>query len=385
MQNFNFKMSTQVVFGIGTALKTVSCCKKLNGSKVFLMSGPNIAKTEIFSQLVSSMEQGGIPCIVYTDVSPEPTVEKVDRGAKALKDSGCDLVIAVGGGSTIDMAKALAMLKNNDGSVQDYLHGGTKNVTQPSLPLIAIPTTAGSGSEVTAASVITDCLHNIKLSVTHPYLVPKIAVIDPMLHQGMPPFITATTGMDALTHAIEAYVSMDANPISDAYAAEAIGLIASSLREATRNPTNIEARSTMAAASLLAGLAFTNGGLGAVHGISQAMGGIAHVAHGLGNAVMLPHVMEYNIAGKPRKFAKIAQLLGEKTDGESVQTASMKAVGAVRKLCEDLHIPLRIREVGITQEMFPNIVEETMKYRLLPQNPVVLKARDVYSILQNAF
>lgn len=385
MQEFNFKVPTQIVFGVGAALKVGTFCKKLNGTKAFVTSGQTVSKTENFAGLVSDLEQSGISCTVYTHIPPEPTVEEVDRISKLLEESGCDILIAVGGGSTIDTSKALAMLKRNGGSVRDYLFGGSKTIGKPSLPLIAVPTTAGSGSEVTAASVISDPQQNTKLSVTHEYLIPKVAVIDPILHKDMPPFITATTGMDALTHAIEAYVSRHANPVSDAYAAEAIRLISCNLREAARNPDNIEARSQMAIASVLAGLAFTNGGLGAVHGISQSMGGVAHVAHGLGNAVLLPYVMEHNLVGRPERFAEIAHMFGEKVDHLSIQDASLQAVKAVRRLCVDLQIPLKIREVGISQEMFPTIVEETMKYRLLPQNPVALKTQDVYSILQNAF
>ena len=385
MQDFNFKMPTLVVFGIGASLKTADLCKEWGCARAFVVSGPNMAKAKPLSQLIENLVKNGINCTVYTDVCPEPTVEKVDQSATVLKNSGCDIVIAVGGGSTIDIAKAMTMLQTNEGSVRDYLFGGIRSVTRPLLPLIAVATTAGSGSEVTASSVITDHQHSTKLSVTHEYLMPRAALIDPLLHVGMPPFITATTGMDALTHAIEAYVSMDSNPISDAYAVEAIRLIAANLKKAVHFPQDMEARSGMAVASLLAGLAFSNGGLGAVHGISQSMGGIAHVAHGLGNAVMLPYVMERNIEGRPDRFAEIAHLLGEKTDSLAASAAAQKGVQAVRDLCADLKIPLKMRDVGITEAMLPNIVKETMKYRLLPQNPVVLDRQDVYAILRSAF
>lgn len=302
-----------------------------------------------------------------------------------LKDSGCDVCVAVGGGSVIDTAKAMCMLITNEGSVKEYLFGGSKTVENPSLPLIAVPTTAGSGSEVSAASVITDEENDIKLSVSHEYLMPKFAIIDPLQQIHMPAFITATTGMDALTHAIESYVSLNANPFSDAYGEMAIRLIGENIRAAVHDPLNLEAREKMAVASTLAGTAFVNGGLGAVHGISQAMGGVAHVAHGTANSMMLPFVIEKNIPGNLEKFGKIAKLLGENVAGLSKWEAAHCAITAVQKLAADLRIPKKLTEVGVTKEMFPAIIKGTMEYRLLAVNPVKITEQDVEEILEKAY
>ena len=215
--------------------------------------------------------------------------------------------------------------------------------------------------------------------------MPKFAIIDPLQQIHMPAFITATTGMDALTHAIESYVSLNANPFSDAYGEMAIRLIGENIRTAVHDPMNLEAREKMAVASTLAGTAFVNGGLGAVHGISQAMGGVAHVAHGTANSMMLPYVIEKNIPGNLEKFGKIAELLGENVAGLSKWEAAHCAIIAVQKLAADLRIPSKLTEVGVTKEMFPAIIKGTMEYRLLAVNPVKITEQDVEEILEKTY
>ena len=273
-------------------------------TKVMIVTDPGIAGTESFQKLIQKLDADEVDYVLFDRAEADPPIEAVDEAAQILKDSGANGVVAVGGGSSIDTSKAMSMLVTNEGSVRDYLFGGTKEVINRPLPLIAIPTTAGSGSEVTAASVITDNQNDIKLSVTHEYLMPLAAIIDPVMHIGMPPMITASTGMDALTHAIEAYVSLNAEPISDMYAETAIRMIGQYIRTAMYKPADIEARSNMAVASVLAAAAMVNAGLGAVHGISQSMGGIAHTPHGIANSLMLPYVMELNVKGNRRNLRR---------------------------------------------------------------------------------
>lgn len=382
MKDFLFKTPTKIVFGVDSSLRINEILTELKVKSPFIITDKVIQNTDSFIHMIKTLEESGIACSIYSDTVTDPPIQVVDKAAKILKESGCDVAIAVGGGSPIDTAKAMCMLVNNEGSIKDYLFGGSKKVENPSLPLICVPTTAGSGSEVTASSVITDEENNIKLSVTHEYIIPKYAVIDPLMQKGMPPFITATTGMDALTHAIEAYVSLNANPISDAYAKEAIRLIGTYLRTAVFNPNDVESRSYMSLASVMAAVAFVNGGLGAVHGISQAMGGVAHVAHGVANAMILPYVMELNVKGNIKKFANIADLMGEKVEQLSLREQADKAVEAVDRLSLDLGIPRKLSEVNVTKEMFPDIVKGTMEYRLLPVNPVKIQESDVYEILE---
>lgn len=385
MKSFLFKSPTKVKFGAGAALELAAILEELGAKNPMVVSGPNVSKTACFQGATDALIQKGYEPVLYLKTVVDPPIEEVDAGAAFLRSSGCDAVIAIGGGSPIDTAKAMCMLARNEGSVRDYLFGGARTVKNPSLPLICVPTTAGSGSEVTAASVVTDNRNGVKLSVTHENLFPRYAVIDPMLHVEMPALITATTGMDALTHALESYVSLNANLISDAYGAAAMKLIAANLRAAYTKPDDLEARSGMAVAGSMAATAYVNGGLGAVHGIAQAMGGAAHVAHGLANAMMLPYVMEKNLRGNPRKFAEIAGYLGADLTGMTVTAAADQSVLEVKRLAGDLNIPKTLREVGVTREMFPTIIRGTMEYRLLAINPVKLTAEDVAEILEKVY
>lgn len=385
MKDFLFKSPTKISFGVGKSQKVSALLKELSYKKVFVVTDKIIEQMDSFKAFYSALESDGLDCQIFSDTVVDPPIAVVDAASDILKKSGADVVIAVGGGSAIDSAKSMCMLVTNEGSVKEYLFGGTKTVTNPSLPLIVVPTTAGSGSEVTASSVITDEENNIKLSVTHEYLLPKYAIIDPIMQMGMPLPITASTGMDALTHAIEAYVSLNSNPVSDAYAEKAIKLIGKNIRTATFNPTNIEARSNMAIASTLAAVAFVNGGLGAVHGIAQAMGGVAHVPHGVANSLLLPHVMKVNFMGNLEKFANIAVMLGGSVDGLSIREQAELSIEIVANLANDLRIPKALRDVKVTKDMFETIVKGTMEYRLLAVNPVKIREQDVYEILNNAF
>jgi alcohol dehydrogenase len=385
MKDFQFRMPARVKFGVGISKDIAEICSEFDAKKVFIVTDSMIIKTTILDSIKESFKKANIPYEIYSDIVPDPAIEVVDETSDRLRKSGANVVVAVGGGSPIDAAKSICMLQNNEGSVRDYLFGGSKTVTNPSMPLICIPTTAGSGSEMTAAAVITDNENQIKLSVTHDYLVPKIALIDPLLHLGMPSFITATTGVDALTHAIEAYVSLNASPISDAMALQAIRLIGKYLRTAVANGNDIEARSNMAVASSLAATAFFNGGLGVVHGIAQAMGGVAHIPHGVANSLILPYAMERNVVGNLEKFKEIAIALGENIESLSLRDAAEKAPSAVLKLAKDTKVPLKLKEVGVKREHFEDIINGTMAYRLLAVNPCKLQESDILEILEKAY
>jgi len=385
MKDFQFRMPAKIKFGVGISKTTAELCMELGAKKVFVLTDPNILKTNILDPVKESFENAKLPYEIYSDIIPDPDIETVDKTAEVLRSSGADLVVAVGGGSPIDTAKSICMLQTNEGTVRDYLFGGTKTVTNPCMPLICIPTTAGSGSEMTAAAVITDNQNKIKLSVTHDYLVPKVALVDPAIQLGMPGFITATTGLDALTHAIEAFVSLNASPVSDAMALQAMRLIGKYLRTAVANGNDMEARSNMAIASSIASVAFMNGGLGVVHGIAQSMGGVAHVAHGVANALILPYAMERNVVGNLEKFKEIAMALGENVEGLTLRDAADKAPEAVFKLAKDVRVPMKLTEVGVKKEHFPDIIKGTMAYRLLAINPCKLQEKDIVEILEKAY
>ncbi|MDR1797101.1 MAG: iron-containing alcohol dehydrogenase [Clostridiales Family XIII bacterium] len=385
MKDFVFKMPTRVLFGAGKAKEIGALLAERGYAKAFLLTDENVGKLPMFAALEEDIRAAGIGCVACDKAEIDPSIESVDALAPVVRESGADVLIALGGGSPIDFAKAICMLQTHEGSVRDYLFGGSKAVTGPGMPLIAIPTTAGTGSEVSAASVITDNERGLKLSVTSDYLIPSLAVIDPALHVGMPAFVTATTGLDALTHAIESYVSLNAEPISDALGLAAIRMIGENLRLAVADGGNMEARTNMAAASLMAGAAFVNGGLGVVHGIAQSMGALHHVAHGVANGLILPYAMERNFVGNLKKFSDIAAALGEDVTGMTLREAAAMAAEAVFDLVQDIGVPSTLPEVGIGKADFPPIIEGTMAYRLLAINPCKLTAKDVERILDRAF
>ena len=385
MKDFLFRMPARIRFGVGISKSIADVCKEYGAQKVFVVTDNMIVQTTILDPIKESFEKAGMPYEIFSEIVPDPAIEVVDSTADVLRKSGANLVVAVGGGSPIDAAKSICMLQTNDGSIRDYLFGGSRTVTNPSMPLICVPTTAGSGSEMTAAAVITDNQNQIKLSVTHDYIVPLVALIDPLLHAGMPGFITATTGIDALTHAIEAYVSLNASPVSDAMALQAMRLIGKNLRNAVANGNDMEARSNMAIASSIAATAFFNGGLGVVHGIAQSMGGVAHVPHGVANALILPYAMERNVVGNLEKFKEIAVALGENVEGLSLREAAEKAPAAVFQLAKDTRVPMKLKEVGVTKDHFPDIIKGTMAYRLLAINPCKLQEKDIVEILEKAY
>lgn len=386
MKDFIFRMPTKIHFGVGSSQKIGTVLKDETGfQKAFIATGSGIVNAGIIAQIEEGLQAGGMDYVIYDELIPEPTVEVVDQAAEVLRQSGADVVIAVGGGSPIDTAKAMCLLQTHEGSCRDYLFGGTKTVTGPILPLVAVPTTAGTGSELTAASVISNEQERTKVSITSDFLIPQMVFIDPLLQLGMPPFITATTGMDALTHAIEAYVSLNASPISDMFALQAIEMIGKNLRTAVSAGSNLEARCNMAIASTIAGAAFMNGGLGVVHGIAQTIGAFAHVAHGTANALLLPYCMERNVVGNLEKFRNIAVALGENVEGLSLREAADTAVDAVFRLAQDLRVPMTLKEVGVNRGMFGDIAKDVINYRLLAVNPCKITEKDVIEILENAY
>ncbi|MCI7323112.1 MAG: iron-containing alcohol dehydrogenase [Lachnospiraceae bacterium] len=382
MSSYVFQPPGRIYCGADTVEIVADCCRELKGKRIFVITGRHVSKIPYFAEIMETLASKQIVCRTYISPQAEPTVEGVDALSEAVREEACDIVMAIGGGSIIDQAKAAAMLATNEGSIREYLFGGSKSVENPPVPVIAIPTTAGSGSEVTAAAVIEDEARQVKLSVTNRLLIPQMVIVDTKLHREMPFSVTVSTGMDALTHAIEAYTSKRANPFSDMYAKEAITLIAHNLPVAAQNPDQLEARRNMEIASMMAAAAFANGGLGAVHGISQAVGGLLPIPHGLANALLLPHVMEMNIPGCPERYAEIGKLLGSTRHGAE---AAEDAVTIVKQWLKDYEMEKGLGQLGLTEEMVPRIVRETMAYRLLDCNPVPVTEDKVKYILDKAW
>lgn len=384
MEDFLFRLPTRVLFGAGVVNKVGHACKDQKATKVFLVTGKTSTKNSPFLQVViNSLGKVGMEVKLYAEIEADPSVDTVDRGADIMKRFGADAVVAFGGGSPMDAAKSMAMLTANEGSIADYIRG-RRQIIHRGLPLICIPTTAGTGSEVTAAAVTTDKESREKIGLSHDYLMPVLALVDPELQISMPPSVTAATGIDALTHAIEAYVALKASPISDALALYSIKIIGENLRSAVANGSDLEARGNMAIASLIAGGAFANAGLGAVHGIAHPVGAQYGVAHGVANGIMLPYVMDYCLLANYAKFREIAVALGENISGMSERDAAKQAVQAVRNLNEDIGIPDSLLAVGVPEQAIDAIVKDAATYRLLPNSPRKLTAKDLHVIVGRA-
>lgn len=384
MESFAFRMPTRVVFGAGAILDIAAVLKEWEAAKAFIVTGKTSTKNSPhLACLMQSLGHAGICTQLYAEIEADPSIETVDRGAAALREFAPDVVIAFGGGSPMDAAKSMAMLSGNPGSISDYIRV-KKTIAKPGIPVVAVPTTAGTGSEVTAAAVTTDTKTREKIGLSHDFMMPKLAVIDPELHVSMPPAVTAATGIDALTHAIEGYVAVRSEPISDALCLHAIKLIAANLRRAVAYGKDIEARSQMALASLIAGMGFTNAGLGAVHGIAHPLGGQFGIAHGVANGIMLPYVMEYCLMANYGKFRDIAVALGQDVSGLSLRTAACRAVEAVRELEADIGIAQTLTAVGIGHDNIASIVKGAISYRQLPNSPRQLAEADLTAIVAKA-
>lgn len=369
MENFDFRIGTKVYYGEGQMKEIGAICANLNMKKVMVVSGRHVSKLPLMSELLANLKKSGMTYDVFCQVPNDPNVDAIDLLAAEMKDLGADGAIALGGGSPLDAAKAACILQGNEGKAEEYVFGGGKSVENTGIPLICIPTTAGTGSEVTGVSVLSNPRTLKKASISSELMKPAVAILDPIAVRSAPRGITASTGMDALTHAIEAYVCRKANPFSDAFAEKAITLVGRYLISSYEDGENLMARGNMALASTFAAIAMSHSGLGAVHGIAQAMGGVAGTAHGITNAVLLPYVMKVNYKGNPEKYNRIRELLGTE----------------VAALCKKLSIPHKTRELGVKEEMIPKILEETMNYRQLGLNPITITEEIAEELIRTSF
>jgi alcohol dehydrogenase len=345
----------QVHFGFGAARRVGQEAQAEGAAQVFLIADPGVVAAGLLDRVAESLKAAGLAHVIYTDVVPNPDTSSVDAAVAAYRASAADLIVGVGGGSGLDTAKAVRLVAGGpaEGRVAEYAYRmGDKVRPHPrQLPsYIAIPTTAGTGAEVTPWAVITDATDKFKFGVGGPRSVPTIALIDPELMLTLPPFLTAATGMDALTHCIEAYVSTNDNPALDPMILYGIELIGRSLPIAVAQGANRAARYDMAQAAYIGGVAISSKWLGACHSLAHQLSGFANVQHGLANAIMLPHQMAYSLSGAIERYARIGQALGAPTDGSPRQRAE-RAVEAVQQLMQDVGLPTRLRDVGATEEL----------------------------------
>ena len=383
MRNFVYSMSTKVVFGVGKRSEIGEEAKQL-GRKAFLVTGRKaMKKLGVTENIVKKLNPSGVDAVVYDKVEANPSQETVQEGAELAKKENCDLVIALGGGSAMDAAKGIATVAVFGGKVWNYI--GEDKIPGLTLPLIAIPTTAGTGSEVTPYSVLSDKEKKLKEAIVSPHIFPRVAIVDPELMTSAPPFVVASTGMDTLSHAIEAYISNFAQPISDMWALNSIRLCAKNLRVAALNPKNLEAQCGMSLASTLAGVAIANADTVAVHVLGEAVGAYHNIAHGAAIGILLPYVMEYNLCSNLSKFAKIAKAMGESVDSLSERDAASKAVDAIRQLITDIPLPTRLKEFGVTEESIPHMAKYAMRPGMMAANSRVVTEDDVVKLFERAF
>ena len=379
----DFLMPTKLVFGEGR-LKEVGEKVKGYGKKALLVTGRKAMKELGFThQVIEYLKAEGVEAVLYDKVEPNPSKQTVNTGGKLAKGKDCDVIVALGGGSALDAAKGIAVVAKYGGDVWDYM--GEGNVPGPVLPLVGIPSTAGTGSETTPYAVITFKEKKMKYFMASPYIFFKVAIVDPLVMMSVPRYITAYTGMDAFTHAAEAYTSRMAQPISDRLALQAIELATGSLPQVVMNGDNLEARTNMALASSLAGMAIAQAGCGNAHCLGEPLGGFFKTDHGAVVGLLLPHVMEYNILTNPDKFVNIAKVMGEKVDGLSLRSAAMKAVEAVRNLLVDIGLPQRLRDLGVQKEAIPEMAEEVMRRNPNGESARTVGLEDVKYLFERAF
>jgi len=384
---YAFFMPTLSLVGPGSLSAAAAQISNLGVKKALIVCGKFMVTTE-HMQTVKDMLAGiGVEVEVWPGCTPNPTAEEVADGVAALKATGCDFLVSFGGGSPHDCAKAIGMVATNGGSIKDY--EGVDKTTVPMLPLVAINTTAGTAAEMTRFSIITDTQRKVKMAIIDSKCTPSLAVDDPLLMVGMPPSLTAATGMDALTHAIEAYVSTISNPLTDAAALHAMRLIAGYLRTAVHDPTNIQARDMMSYAQYLAGAAFNSASLGYVHAMAHQLGGVYDLPHGVCNAVLLPAVQEYNAQAVPHLFIDIAEALGCKPAGlapaKEAPACVAAVLSAIRQLSRDVGIPPNLEALGVKPEDFDLLAENAMSDACGLTNPKQPTKEEVVGMFRAAY
>ena len=377
-----FHIPTKILMGEGVTGEIGSEAKMIGATAVLLVTDEGIRKAGILERVILPLEDAGIEVDIFDEVMPDPTVILVENAAAVVRQKGHDLIIAVGGGSSIDTAKGVSVMATNEGSICDF--EGVDRFSKKPLPIFAVPTTAGTGSEVTFGAVLTDTSRDYKFLVYGDSIAPRVAFLDPVMVSTAPPSVMVPTGMDALTHAIESYISLRATPQTEVLAIGAIKLISANLRQAVANSGNLEAVGNMLIAANLAGIAFCNSRLGIVHAMALPLGAFFHVPHGAANTVLLPYGLEFNLIATPRKYADIASEMGEMTIGLSLMDAAEKAIKSVKKLASDIGAPQNLKGLGVEADMIPQMAADAMKSSHIPANPRKISQKDIEELYRKA-
>ncbi|MFO0426719.1 MAG: iron-containing alcohol dehydrogenase [Planctomyces sp.] len=400
-RNFwNFCSAGRVVFGMGVSRQLLRFLKPFRPGRVFVVTDQILVRVGMVDQVLTPLRDAGIQVIVFDGGEAEPSFAAADRAVAAARSADPDLIIGLGGGSNMDLAKITAAAFTHGGNSIDY--SGFDKVPGPVIPLICIPTTSGTGSEVSHAAVLTDLTNLVKVSVHSHYLRPAVAVVDPELTFSCPKKVTADSGIDALVHAIEGYTAVPFNelnvdvdepfpfdgkqPMADCLAEKSIRLIGEHLERAVQDPQDRSAREGMSMAAMLAGLTFSNSAVAAVHALEYPLGAGLHCSHGAGNGLLLPWVMRFNLPAVTPEYARIAELLGEDTSGCSLEEAAAKAIAAVERICRAIDIPERIRDLGATRDQLPQFAARAFAIRrLMLLNGRQATEADLLSILESAY
>jgi len=382
-----FYNPTRIIWGEGCAVQVGPHAAKLGATKALVVSDPGVVRAGIPKPVVESITGAGLQAEVYSEVEPDPRIELVEKALDHYRKGGFDVIVAVGGGSAMDTAKATAVLATNPTPLRQY-EGWEKFANAPAT-LLALPTTVGTASEVTPFVVITDAAAKFKFTIGSPQATPKIAFLDPLLVLGLPGNVTAATGMDALTHAMESYTSLLSTPISEGLALHAVRLIAANIRTAVANTHNVVAMNAMLVGANVAGLAFSNTRLGNVHAMAHPLGAFWKIPHGVANALMLPHVLEYNALAVPVKMIELAQAMGEPihigVGGQTEYDAALRAAQAVQRLMHDIGIPIRLRDLGVDKASIPDMAQDAMKSANIAINPRKTTINEIIGLYERAW
>lgn len=371
--------------GWGSISHLIDEVKRFHVKKILIITDPFLKEIGLTNKISDPLEEAGYEIDIYTDVMPEPLLSAGEEIVTYTRKHQFDMVIGLGGGSALDLTKLAGVLATHEGKVADYLNlSGKRQLTNKGLPKILIPTTSGTGSEVTNISVLS--LETTKDVVTHDYLLADVAIVDPSLTVTLPPKVTAATGVDALTHAIEAYVSRNANTVTDGLALQAIRLISQAIRTAVSNGEDKQARIDMSYGSYLAGLAFFNAGVAGVHALAYPLGGQFHIAHGESNAVLLPYVMGYIRPSCEKRMKDIYEAMGFSSTNLSQEEASYKCVAELKRLVEDVHIPSSLKGFNISEDALAGLTKDAIEQkRLLARSPMPLLHEDIFIIYKASY
>lgn len=361
-----FRLPQLCIYGQGS-FQEVGIQTSKFGNTALLVSDPIISKIGYVDECRKYLEDAGVTAFVYTNIDSEPTDVHVEEALNICRENNCDVIVALGGGSCLDTAKAVAVMVNNEGYIGDYV-GGKKEIVNAPLPLICLPTTAGTGSEVTDVTVVTNTSENIKMMIKNSAFLPKVAIVDPYLSKTVPPKVTAATGIDALCHAIEAYISRSSQPMTDTLALSAIEKIINNIETAYNNSSDIHARDQLALAAMEAGVAFSNASVCLVHGMSRPIGAIFHVPHGISNAMLLPAVLEFSKDHCVERLAAIGRLIDKKLEQVNNDIAANETIEQVKQLCRNLNIP-NLKRYGIDEKQFEEHLEKMAEDAIASGSP----------------